>query len=148
MSILADIHAQVVAAMKARENDKRDALRLLENALKTESKNPTPHDLTPDEEITILTREAKKRNEAIESYKAAGAEDRAQKEAFELAIIQSFLPQPLSADEVRDMIKKIVADQGISSKKDFGKVMQALNPQIKGRFPGKDVKPLFDEIVP
>ena len=46
------------------------------------------------------------------------------------------------------MIKKIITDQSLASKKDFGKVMQALNPQIKGRFPGKDVKPLFDELMP
>ncbi len=147
MTILADVHAQVIAAMKAHDDKRRDALRLIECSLKAEAKEKL-HELSNEEEITVLSREAKKRNEAIESYNSVGATDRAEKESFELEIIQSFLPQPLTADEVRDMIKKIVADNNIDSKKDFGKVMKDLNPMIKGRFNGKDVRPLFDEIVP
>ena len=145
MSLMNDVQEQVKVAMKAGDARRRDALRLVHNALKTEFINKR-QDLTPDEEIAILTREAKKRREAIEGYKSVGSEERAEQEAYELDIVQGFLPAGLSEDEVRDLIKKLVAELGIATKKDQGKLMKALMPQVKGRFPGNDVKRLVDEL--
>jgi len=145
MSIQADAQAQVIAAMKSHDDKRRDALRLIVNALKTESKEKL-HDLSSDEEIAVLMREAKKRREAIEDYNKVGAADRAEKEAFELEIIQGFLPKQLSADEVRDMIKSLAAELNITSKKDVGKLMKALMPKIKGVFPGNEAKKLVDAL--
>ena len=145
MSIQSEAQSKVIAAMKAHDDARRDALRLIVNALKTEAKEKL-HELSPDEEIAVLMREAKKRREAIEDYKKVGAEDRAQKEAYELDIIQDFLPKQLTADEVREIIKALVAELNIASKKDAGKLMKALMPKLKGVFPGNEAKKLVDEL--
>ncbi len=145
MSITTDIHEQVIVAMKARDNARRDALRLVENSLKTEAKEKL-HDLSNEEEIAVLTREAKKRREAIDSYNLVGATDRAEKETFELEIIQSFLPKQLSEDEVKTIINDLVKELEITSKKDVGKLMKSLMPKIKGVFPGNEAKKLVDAL--
>lgn len=145
MSITVKVHEEVIAAMKARNNERRDALRLIENALKTEAKEKL-HDLSEEEEIAILTREAKKRRESIESYRAVGAEDRAAKEEFELGIIQSFLPAQMTEDDVQALINDLVKELGITEKKDLNKVMKSLMPKIKGRFDGGKAKKLVDSV--
>lgn len=145
MSLTTEVHEQVIAAMKARDNNRRDTLRFIENALKTEAKEKL-HELSNDEEIAVLTREAKKRREAIESYQQVGAADRAEKESYELEIIQSFLPKQLTADEVKAIIDELVKELEIKSKKDMGKLMKALMPKIKGVFPGNEAKKLVDAV--
>lgn len=146
MSILNDIQEQVKNAMKSGDAQRRDALRLIQSALKKEFIDNGRVDLTPEKEVAVLSSEAKKRREAIESYKLAGAEDRAASEAYELAIIQEFLPAGLSEDDVKKMIDELVAELQIASKKDLGKLMKALMPKIKGRFPGNEAKKLVDAL--
>ena len=145
MSLMNDIQAQIKDAMKSGDAKRRDALRLVYNALKNEYIEKRA-DLTPEEEITILTREAKKRREAIDAYNQAGSADRAEQEAYELEIIDAFLPAGLTEDDVKKMIDELVAELQITSKKDLGKLMKALMPKIKGRFDGKEAKRLVDAI--
>ena len=145
MSLMNDIQSQVKEAMKAGDAKRRDALRLVYNALKNEYIEKRA-DLTPEEEITILTREAKKRREAIEAYTQAGSAERAEQEAYELEIIDAFLPAGLTEEDVKKMIDELVAELQITSKKDLGKLMKALMPKIKGRFPGNEAKKLVDQL--
>lgn len=146
MALIQDIQEQVKSAMKAHDDQRRDALRLILNALKTEEKEKRIT-LTPDMEIAILTSEAKKRREAIEGYEAAGAEDRAAKEKYELDLITSFLPAQLTEDDVKKIITDLVAELKIESKKDQGKLMKELMPKLKGRFPGNEAKKLVDQVL-
>ena len=145
MSLIIDIQNQVKDAMKAGDAKRRDALRLILNALKTEEKEKRT-ELTPEQEIEILTREAKKRREAIDAYTQAGSQDRADNEAYELNLIQGFLPAALTEDEVKNMIAELVKELGITEKKELGKVMKSLMPKIKGRFPGNEAKKLVDAV--
>lgn len=145
MSLIIEIQNQVKDAMKTGDAKKRDALRLILNSLKTEEKEKRA-ELTPEQEIEILTREAKKRREAIDAYTQAGSQERADNEAYELNLIQGFLPAALTEDEVKNMIAELVKELEITSKKEIGKVMKALMPKIKGRFPGNDAKKLVDAI--
>ena len=145
MALIKDIQEQVKEAMKAHDDKRRDALRLILNALKTEEKEKRV-ELTPEMEIAILTSEAKKRREAIESYEIAGSAERAEKEKYELALIQSFLPEALSEDEVKKIINELIQELGIKEKKEMGKLMKALMPKIKGRFPGNEAKKLVDAV--
>lgn len=146
MGLITEMHEMMVAAMKANDAKRRDALRLLLNALKVEEKN-LMHALTADEEIAVLSGEAKKRREAIESYEAGGRADRAMAEQYELDVIVQFLPKALTEDEVRAMISAIIVEQGLKSKKDMGTVMKVLAPKLKGRFDGKQAKGLVDEMM-
>ncbi len=145
MALIAEISNQVKEAMKSGDARRRDALRLILNALKTEEKEKRI-ELTPEAEIEILTREAKKRRESIADYEKVGSEERAAKERYELELIQSFLPEEMSADDVKKLIDALVAELGIASKKDVGKLMKALMPKIKGVFPGNEAKKLVDAL--
>lgn len=147
MSLIQTLTDQMKAAMKAGDAQKRDAVRLVLNALKTEEKEKRIT-LTPEQEIEILTREAKKRREAIDGYMQLGddGKERAAKEQYELDLIQSFLPAGLTQDDVKAMIAQLVTELEIKSKKDVGKLMKALMPKIKGRFDGGLAKKLVDEI--
>ena len=145
MALIKDIQEQVKDAMKSHDDQRRDALRLILNALKTEEKEKRV-ELTPEMEIAILTSEAKKRREAIESYETAGSPERAEKEKYELALIQGFLPEALSEDEVKKIINELIQELGIKEKKEMGKLMKALMPKIKGCFPGNEAKKLVDAV--
>lgn len=144
MALIQDIQEQVKIAMKSHDDQKRDALRLILNALKTEEKEKRVT-LTPEMEIAILTSESKKRREAIEGYEAAGAEERAAREKYELDLITSFLPAQLTEDEVRKIIRDLIAELKIESKKDQGRLMKELMPKLKGRFAGNEAKKLVDQ---
>ncbi|MBO5752168.1 MAG: GatB/YqeY domain-containing protein [Proteobacteria bacterium] len=145
MSLIVEIQNQVKDAMKSGDAKRRDALRLILNALKTEEKEKRV-ELTPEQEIEILTREAKKRREAIDAYTLAGSQERADNEAYELNLIQGFLPAALTEDEVKTIIAELVKELEITSKKELGKVMKSLMPKIKGRFPGNEAKKLVDAV--
>lgn len=145
MSLIVEIQNQVKDAMKSGDAKRRDALRLILNALKTEEKEKRV-ELTPEQEIEILTREAKKRREAIDAYTQAGSQERADNEAYELNLIQGFLPAALTEDEVKNIINALVKELEITSKKELGKVMKSLMPKIKGRFPGNEAKKLVDAV--
>jgi hypothetical protein len=146
MTVLNDIQEQVKQAMKSHDDRRRDALRLIQSALKKEYIDNGRVDLTPEKEIAILSSEAKKRRDSIAEYNSIGATDRAEQEAYELAIVQEFLPEAMSEDDVRKIISELVAELQVTSKKDVGKVMKSLMPKIKGRFPGQDAKKLVDEL--
>lgn len=146
MSILNDIQEQVKTAMKSGDARRRDALRLVQSALKKEFIDNGRVDLTPEKEIEILSSEAKKRRESIEAYQQAGAADRADQESYELNIIQEFLPAALTEEDVKKMIVDLVAELQITTKKDMGKLMKELMPKLKGRFDGKEAKKLVDQV--
>lgn len=147
MSLIQEISEQVKSAMKSGDAQKRDALRLILNALKTEEKEKRIT-LTEAQEIEILTREAKKRREAIDGYRLLGdaGKERAEKEQYELDLINGFLPAGLSEDDVRKIIAGLIDELQIKTKKDAGKLMKSLMPKIKGRFDGAAAKKLVDEI--
>ena len=112
MALIADISNAVKEAMKSGDAKRRDALRLVLNALKTEEKERRV-ELTHEMEIEILTREAKRRRESIADYEMAGSEERAAQERYELELIQAYLPEEMSVDEVKKIIDGLVVELGI-----------------------------------
>ena len=144
--LIDDLQKQILIAMKAGDNSRRDALRFILNSLQVQAKDKRVA-LSSEEEIDVLTREAKKRREAIESYRIANSPEREAKETYELGIIQGFLPEALGEGEVRAIITTLVSELGISSKKDIGKLMKELMPKIKGRFPSNEIQKLINESI-
>ena len=147
MSLLDQLQNDMKEAMKAREADRLGTVRLLIADLKTERINKM-RDLTGEDEIDFLSRQAKRRRESIESFDGGGRTEMANKERAELAVIETYLPKQLSPDEVLAMAREAIAQAGATSRKDASKVMPLLMPQLKGKFPGKDVKPLLDSLLP
>ena len=136
--ILDTINKQIVEAMKARNEIRLSTLKLLLSALHN-AKIDKRGDLTEEEELEIVRSEAKKRKDAIEAYKKAGATDRAEKEEKELVILQEFLPKELPDEEVSKLVDEAVTTTGASSMQDMGKVIGAVMAKAKGRADGKKV---------
>lgn len=141
MSILEKLTEDMKVAMKAGEKERLSTIRLLRGQLKdVEIDKRAP--LSEEEEIATLSNAAKKRREAIEAYSAANREDLAAKERQELEVIQSYLPQQLSAAEIEMLVDEAIAGSGAQTMKDIGKVMPVVMAQVKGRADGKLVNEL------
>lgn len=119
--------------MKAHDEVRVSTLRLLSSALSYE-KIEKQHDLTEEEELTVVRREAKKRKEAVEMYKNAGATERAAKEGLELGILQEYLPPELGDDELEKLVDEAVAQIKPAGMGDMGKVIGF----VKGKAPNAD----------
>ena len=140
MSLADQLQADLTAAMKSRDAATTATLRLVLAAVKTVRTERGAGGQVSDEQVlTLLAREAKKRTEAADSYAGAGREDLAAKERDELGIIQRYLPDPLPAEEVTALIEVAIAETGAAAPSDLGKVMAVLIPRLQGRADGKAV---------
>ena len=144
MTLIARIEVELKDAMKERDAERRDALRLILNALRAAEKE-IQRPLHGDEELQVLQRERKRRLEAIEAYRAAGREEQAEKEEDELDVLEDFMPEPLSEDELELIVDDAIAENGATSLRDLGRVMADVMPQIAGRADGSAVSQLVRE---
>ncbi len=131
----------MVKAQKAKDALRLSVIRLLRAAIKNqEIEKRAPLD---DQEVTaVITSQVKRRKEAIEQYQAAGRQDLAGKEEEEMKILQTYLPQQMSQEEISQKVAEAIAATGAQSMKDLGKVMSHLMPQVSGRADGKLVNQL------
>ncbi|MDZ7360273.1 MAG: GatB/YqeY domain-containing protein [candidate division KSB1 bacterium] len=136
MTLSDKLNEDYKAAMKSGERIRIETLRLLKAQLKQEQIDKM-RPLTPEEEMAVLSNAAKKRREAIDSYKQAGRDILLEKEMAELAIISSYLPQPFSPEELAQVIDAAIKETGAATAADLGRVMGKIMPQIKGRADGK-----------
>jgi uncharacterized protein YqeY len=144
MSLIADIESELKEARLARDDRRRDALALLLNALRSAQKE-LQRELSEDESLQVLQRERKKRAEAMEAYDAAGREEQADLEEFELDVIEEFMPEPLSEDDLEEIVDNVIAEVGATSIRDLGRVMADVMPQVSGRADGSTVSQLVRE---
>ena len=144
MTVIADIESELKQARLARDNQRRDALALLLSALRSAQKE-LRRELSEDESLQVLQRERKKRSEAMEAYDAAGREEQADHEEFELEVIEEFMPEPLSDDDLEEIVDNVIAEVGATSIRDLGRVMADVMPQVSGRADGSTVSQLVRE---
>ena len=123
---------EMKAAMKSGDKPRLGVIRLIQSALKQKEVDERI-ELTDADVLAILDKMAKQRRESMEQYKAAGREDLEQQEAYELGVIQSYLPAPLSDDEIEAFIAQAIQSSGASSVREMGAVMNQLRPQLQGR---------------
>ena len=144
MSRIETIEDELKAAMKARDAERRDALRLILNALKSSEKE-LQRPLSEDEELQVLRRERKRRLEAAEAFRTGGREEQAQSEERELEVLEEFMPEPLTEDEIEEIVDDAIAEVGATSMADLGRVMADVMPQIAGRADGSTVSQIVRE---
>ncbi|HEY8028446.1 MAG TPA: GatB/YqeY domain-containing protein [Gaiellaceae bacterium] len=144
MSRIETIEGELREAMKARDAERRDALRLILNALKSSEKE-LQRPLSEDEELQVLQRERKRRLEAADAFRAGGREEQAASEERELAVLEEFMPSPLSEDEIEEIVDDAIAEVGATSMADLGRVMADVMPQVAGRADGSVVSQLVRE---
>lgn len=139
MSLFEQIDKDYVQAYKAKDAVRLSVLRLLKTAVKNrlvELRRPGGT-LSDEEMMDVIIKEGKQRQDSIEQYTAAGRSDLADKEAAELVVLQSYLPKPLSEEELTAVIDAAIAETGAASPRDMGKVISAVMAAHKGRVDGK-----------
>ena len=139
--MLEQIQQDVTAALKAGDRERTGALRLIANELQKAAKEGDT------DEVAVLQRERKRRLEAAEAYREASRQDLADAEEREAAIIEGYMPEQISDEELRAIVGDAVAESGASSPKEMGKVMSAVMPQVKGRADGKRVSAVVQELL-
>ena len=133
------LQSDMKEAMKARETERLEAIRLLISSLKNKAID-LARDLKEEEIIEVLSTEAKKRREAAQAFRDGDRTELADKEEAELKVIECYLPEQLSDEEVGAMVDEVIAATGASTKADMGKVMGGIMGKIKGRFDGSRAK--------
>ena len=144
MSLIARLEDELKQAMVARDESRRDALRLILSSLRSAEKE-LQRPLHDDEELQVLQRERKRRLEAAEAFRGGGREEQALGEEQELAVLEEFMPEPLSEDELEEIIDDAIAEVGATSIRDLGRVMADVMPQVAGRADGSQVSQLVKE---
>jgi uncharacterized protein YqeY len=144
VSLIGRIEDELRAAMRSGEAERRDALRLILASLRAAEKE-LQRPLHDDEELQVLQRERKRRVEAVEAFDAAGRSEQAAEEERALAVLEEFMPEPLSQDELEDIVDDVIAEVGATSMRDLGRVMADVMPQVAGRADGSAVSQLVRE---
>jgi uncharacterized protein YqeY len=133
MSILEQVQADVRTAMKAGDRERASALRMFVDVLQQDAK------LGKGDEVAVLQRERKKRLEAADAYNEAGRAEQAAAEQFEAELVEGYLPQQLSDEELAELVDSAMAETGATEQRQMGQVMSALMPKVGGRADGRRV---------
>lgn len=140
MALLDDLTKDMKDAMRAKEKERLTVIRGMIAELKRMAIDGQKEALSDEEEIAFLSKQAKQRRESISAFEEADRADLAEKEARELAIIDAYLPEQLTDEEAEAKIQAIIDRVGAQSKADIGKVMGPAMAEMKGRYPGSNVK--------
>ncbi|MBD8512668.1 GatB/YqeY domain-containing protein [Photobacterium sp. WH77] len=132
MALIESIKNEQKAAMKAKDKARLGAIRLVLAAIKQREVDEKIT-LTDDDIVAVLTKMVKQRRDSVAQYEAAGRQDLADVEHAEIAVLEEFMPQPLSDDEVAALLEDAIASTGASTMQDMGKLMAVLKPQLQGR---------------
>jgi uncharacterized protein len=144
MTLIARVEDELKAARLARDEDRRDALSLILHALQ-EAQKELQRPLSDEEELQVFQRERKRRVEAADAFRTGGRDDRAEDEEYELEVLEEFMPEPLSEDEIEEIIDNVISEVGATSIRDLGRVMAGVMHQVSGRADGSTVSQLVKE---
>ena len=145
-ALLDTIRSEMTTAMRERDTQRRDTLRLLIAALGN-ARIAAGRELSDDDAIVALQREAKQRRESIDEYRKGARDDLAEAEQAELVIIEAYLPSQLGEDELRAMAREVIAESGASGPGDLGAVMGPLMQRVRGRADGRQANALVRELL-
>ena len=148
MTLLERLQQELKAAMLAKDADRVSALRMLKSAVgyvQIERKTET---LSDAEVVAVVQKEIKKRRDAMEQYQTGGRPELAAKEEQEIRVLEIFLPQAASAEELEQAVRTIIQETGATSKKDMGPVIKAVQAKAAGRADGKTISTLVGKLLP
>ena len=142
--MLDQLQEELIAAMKAGDKPRMMGLRNIIGKLKA-SQIDKGEELTGEESLKILKSAAKQLKESVEQYKKGGRDDLAEKELFELSLLEKYLPEQISEGKIRDAVKNTIQSSGAESMQDMGKVMGMLMKELAGTADGKLVQQIVLE---
>ncbi len=139
MTLSQQIDSDLKEAMRAKDTTKLSVLRMLKSALKYAAiaKSGAEAELNDAETAQVVRKQAKQRHDSIESFEKGGRAELAEKEKEELSILNGYLPQPMSAEEISKVVRETIAEAGATSRAQMGAVMKALQAKVAGRVDGK-----------
>ncbi|QMU07569.1 GatB/YqeY domain-containing protein [Levilactobacillus suantsaii] len=138
MSLETQLNTDLKTAMKAHDKLTLNVVRMMKAAL-TNEKIKQGHDLSADEELTVVSRELKQRKESLDEFQKGNRDDLVAGVQAEIKIVEKYAPKQLGADEIEKIVADSIAKVGASNMSDFGKVMGAVMPQVKGKADGNVV---------
>lgn len=144
--MLEQLNQDMKKAMKTKERDRLTTIRMIKSAIQNEEISKG-RELESDEEIAILSREKKQRLESYEEFEKAGRTDLLEKLDKEIEIVDKYLPEQLSDDEVRDIVNETIDEVGAESMQDMGEVMSNVMPKVQGKADGGQINTLVREIL-
>jgi len=147
MNLKEKINEELKNAMKSGDKIRLETIRSIRALILEFEKSGGSKEMTPDDEIKMLTSAAKKRKESIEQFQNANRIELAEKEIQELKIIEEFLPKQLSYDEIFSEVKKMAEEIGAKTKADFPKLMPLAAKNLKGKADGKIIKEIVEKIL-
>ncbi|MBF0292576.1 MAG: GatB/YqeY domain-containing protein [Nitrospinae bacterium] len=146
MSIKEKLTEDMKTAMKAKDSARLSTIRMLNSVLKNREIDQR-RELSDEEVVAAISTAVKQRRDSIEQFKAGGRQDLVEKEEAEVAILMAYLPQQLTEDEIRDIVKAAIAETSATSGKDMGKVMKVIMPKTKGKADGGLVNKVVKELL-
>ncbi|MDB6123868.1 MAG: hypothetical protein JWQ71_2861 [Pedosphaera sp.] len=148
MTLQERLSQEIKSAMLARDADRLSALRMLKSTIGYVQIERKTESLPDAEVITIVQKEVKKRRDSVEQFEKGGRPELAAKEKQEITVLETFLPQPLSPEELEQLVRATIQETGATSKKDMGPVIKAVQAKAAGRADGKSVSTLVGKLLP
>ncbi|PKL87691.1 MAG: glutamyl-tRNA amidotransferase [Ignavibacteriae bacterium HGW-Ignavibacteriae-2] len=147
MNLKDKINADLKDAMKAGNKIRLETIRSIRALILEFEKSGTGKEMSPEDEISLLSSASKKRKDAVEQYENAGRKELAEKESAELEIIQSYLPEQLAPEKLFDQIKELAAELNAVTKQDFKILMPKAAQKFKGKADGKLIKEIVEKVL-
>jgi len=147
MSLKAKIQEDLISAMKAKEQAKMDALRMLKTSIMKFETSGEVKEATDEEILQMVQKEIKQRQDSVEQYEKGGRPELAIKEKEEITFLKTYLPPQLSEEEIKKIVEETIAETGVKSKQEMGKLMGALMPKVKGKADGKLVSQIVNQLL-
>lgn len=145
MSLLERLNNDMKQAMKNKEKDKLNVIRMIKASLQNEAIRAGNSELSEEQELTVLSRELKQRKDSLHEFDKAGRADLVDKLRTELTFVNLYMPKQLTEEELSEIVKEAMAETGAISKADMGKVMAAIMPKVKGKADGSLVNKLVQQ---
>ncbi|OZU89927.1 hypothetical protein CIL03_01955 [Virgibacillus indicus] len=145
MTLTEQLNQDMKEAMKKKDKERLSVIRMVKASLQNESIKLGKDTLSEDEELTILSREVKQRNDSLQEFKSAGRADLVEKLETEINILQEYMPKQLSNDELEAIVQTTIQEVNATSKKDMGLVMGAIMPKVKGKADGSQINRLVQK---
>ncbi|GGH84961.1 uncharacterized protein YqeY [Pullulanibacillus pueri] len=141
MTLLDQLAADMKEAMKKKDKERLSTIRFLKSSLQNEAIH-LGKDLSEDEILVVLSRELKQRKDSLQEFEKAERQDLADKVTKEIEVLEGYMPEQLSEDELSQIVDETLVEVGAKTKSDMGKVMKAIMPKVQGRADGSQVKNL------
>jgi uncharacterized protein len=148
MTLQERLSQDIKAAMLAKDADRLSALRMLKSAVGYAQIERKTENLTDADFVGLVQKEVKKRRDSVEQFEKGGRPELAAKEKQEIAVLETFLPKPLSPEELEALVRATIQETGATSKKDMGLVIKAVQAKAAGRADGKTISGLVGKLLP